>query len=169
MRIAVVFKSLSGNTAFLARAVREMLKEENIVYFGEPQEGIEAEVYFIGSWTDKGTCAVEIATFMQGLREKKIAYFGTAGFGGSDAYYQSIYSRVKENADSSNQWIGCFFCQGRMPAGVRKRYEQGLLEHPDDRRLMESLENFDRALAHPDENDRENVKKWAKGIAGQLE
>lgn len=116
MRIAVVFKSLSGNTAFLARAVREMLKEENIVYFGEPQEGIEAEVYFIGSWTDKGTCAVEIATFMQGLREKKIAYFGTAGFGGSDAYYQSIYSRVKENADSSNQWIGCFFCQGRMPA-----------------------------------------------------
>lgn len=163
-KIAIIYKSGTGNTKLIAKAVAEALSGEEVVYFGEPEEGIEADIYIVGSWTDKGTCVKEIAGFLRNLRGRKIAYFGTAGFGGSEEYYETLYNRVAEQIDESNELIGHFFCQGRMPMSVRNRYVQMIQEHPDDKKMQVSLENFDRALSHPDERDLEEVKEWAKGI-----
>ena len=34
-------------------------------------------------------------------------------------------------------------------------------ENPEDKNLAVSIENFDKALSHPDKNDIENAKKFA--------
>ena len=41
--------------------------------------------------------------------------------------------RVKKNINDTNQILGYFYCQGKMPIGIRSRYEQLIKEHPEDR------------------------------------
>ena len=168
MKIAIVYKSFSGNTKIVAEAIREALKDHNVIYFGEPEHAADADLYIIGSWTDKGMCAKEISGFVQKLRGKKIAYFGTAGFGGSEEYYRTLYQRVCALIDGSNELPGYFFCQGKMPMGVRDRYVKMLQEHPEDKKLQVSIENFDQALSHPDEKDLSDAKAWITDLISRL-
>ena len=80
--------------------------------------------------------------------------FGTAGFGGAPAYFDQILGRVKENLAPGVQVIGTYMCQGKMPQSVRDRY-QGMEDSP---RRTAMLENFDRALSHPDDADLLRLK-----------
>ena len=94
MKIAIVYASETGNTAQIAQAIREGCQGHEIVAFGPlPRDVGEAELIFVGSWTDKGTCAPAVKEFLQGLHGKRVALFGTAGFGGSDAYFDQLAAR----------------------------------------------------------------------------
>ncbi len=50
-------------------------------------------------------------------------------------------------------------CQGKMPPSVRERYMKMKVqpEHPEN--IDALIENFDRALSHPDGNDLERLRK----------
>ena len=90
---------------------------------------------------------------------KKIFLFGTAGFGGSEAYFKRILDKTKESLDASNTVVGEFMCQGKMPQSVRERYEK-MKEQPDHMPNIDAMiENFDKALAHPDDNDLNTLKQ----------
>lgn len=169
MKIAIVYQSLTGNTKALAEAMKEGLKGQEIVYFGEPAESVEADLYLVGSWTDKGLCQERVTQYLKSLKGKKLAYFGTVGFGGSQEYYQMLFQRVKELVDGSNQILGYFYCQGKMPQSVRQRYEAMEKERPGDPQIQASLENFDRALSHPDAQDLEQAKEWAEKMVSLAE
>ena len=91
MKIAIVFDSRTNNTRMLAEAIQETLEDKDIVYFGKAAEDIEADIYFVGSWTDKGCCSEEIQVFLKSLKNRFIAYFETAGFGGSKEYFSRLY------------------------------------------------------------------------------
>ncbi|HCX92754.1 MAG TPA: hypothetical protein DGZ34_08800, partial [Lachnospiraceae bacterium] len=47
-----------------------------------------SELLYIGFWTDKGNADNETLTLLSTLKNRRIFLFGTAGFGGSDAYFQ---------------------------------------------------------------------------------
>lgn len=160
MRVAVMYKSLTGNTKLLAEAVKSALAEGDVVYFGKPDAAVEADLYFIGSWTDKGMCDGEIAELLKTMEQKKIAFFGTAGYGGSEEYYHMLTERVKGVIPSSNEVLGSFYCQGKMPMAVRNKFVAMMREHPEDKKLEVSIQNFDEALTHPDEGDLMRVKEW---------
>lgn len=38
MKIAIVYKSITGNTKLLAEAIKEEVPKADIVYFGEPKK-----------------------------------------------------------------------------------------------------------------------------------
>lgn len=96
---------------------------------------------------------------MKRLKNKKIFLFGTAGFGESEAYFQKVLDRVKESIDESNSIIGTYMCQGKMPMAVRERYEK-MKQQPNPAPNLDGLiRNFDRALAHPDDHDLEELKQ----------
>lgn len=42
MKIAIVYSSNTGNTKIIAEAIKEELSNEDIVYFGKPENNIEA-------------------------------------------------------------------------------------------------------------------------------
>lgn len=164
MKVAIIYSSITGNTKLLAETIKNEIKEE-LVYFGKPiNEEIDADIYFIGSWTNKGDASNDIINFLKELKNKKIAYFGTAGYGGSTTYYDTLFSRVKQYIDSSNTILGCFYCQGKMPIQIKERYIKMITENPNDKNLEVSLKNFENALTHPDKNDLENIKKWVNKI-----
>ena len=47
--------------------------------------------------------------------------------------------------------VGRFMCQGQMPPSVRERYVR--MAEKDPGRFAPMIENFDRAVGHPDEGD----------------
>lgn len=168
MKVAVFYKSLTGNTGLLAREIEKALEGHQVIYCEKAEECPKADLYLVGSWTDKGTCCQEVAEFLKGLENQKIAWFGTAGFGGSQEYYNNLFERVKEGIPASNQLLGSFYCQGKMPEAVRNRYAAMLKEHPEDKKLQASIENFDRAKSHPDETDLENFRSWVRQMAEKV-
>ena len=150
MSYAIVYSSRTGNTAMLARAVREALPQEDCRYFGAPApQALAADTVYVGFWTDKGTCDEPTARFLQSLTDQKVFLFGTAGFGGAPAYFQQILDRVKANLAPGVQVTGTYMCQGKMPQAVRDRY--AAMEESPRRTAM--LANFDQALSHPDQED----------------
>ena len=156
MSYAIVYSSRTGNTALLAKTIREILGEETCVYFGPPApQALAAETIYAGFWTDRGTCDEEMAQFLQSLTDQSVFLFGTAGFGGAPAYYDQILERVQANLKGSVRLMGRYMCQGQMPQAVRTRYE-GMEDSP---RRTAMLENFDRALGHPDARDLEQLRR----------
>ena len=159
-RYSIVFNSPTGNTKKLADTIYAVLPKENCDYFGAPKEGgLYSEMLYIGFWTDKGNADKSTLTLLSTLKGKKIFLFGTAGFGGSDAYFQKILDHVKRSIDSSNSVVGEYMCQGKMPPSVRERYMKmkAQPEHPES--IDALIENFDRALSHLDGNDLERLRK----------
>ena len=150
MSYAIVYSSPTGNTALLAQAVREALPQAECRYFGGPDDqALSAERIYVGFWTDKGTCDEQTARFLERLTDQQVFLFGTAGFGGAAAYFDQILGRVQEKLGPAVQVVGTYMCQGKMPPAVRRRYEA----MEDSPRRAAMLENFDRAVSHPDEQD----------------
>lgn len=84
---SIIFSSMTGNTRKLADKIHEILPKESCDYFGTADaQGIKSELLYIGFWTDKGNADSDTLDFLSKLKNKKIFLFGTAGFGGSDAY-----------------------------------------------------------------------------------
>ena len=191
---SIVFSSRTGNTAELAEAVRAALPEgacecfgsvdgdgncdcdtgcagdgdRNGSSFGSSTGTIPAsETLFVGFWTNQGVADQAAQKLLEQLKDRKIFLFGTAGFGGSEAYFQAILDKTKAFIDDSNTVIGTFMCQGKMPHSVRERYVK-MKEQPDHMPNLDAMiENFDKALFHPDANDLEKLANLVSEIFGQ--
>lgn len=159
-RYSIIFNSKTGNTRKLADAIHEALPQENCDLFGVAKGDIPAsETLYIGFWTDKGSADKATAELLAKLKNRKIFLFGTAGFGGSKEYFTSILDNVKKLIDESNTVVGEYMCQGRMPDSVRERYIK-MKEQPDHMPNLDMLiENFDKALSHPDAADLDRLQK----------
>ena len=150
MKYAIVYSSKTGNTAQLAQAVQATLPSGDCLYFGFPaSQALQADLIFVGFWTDKGTCDSQTAAFLQTLTSQSVFLFGTAGFGGEEAYFQRILTAVQTNLAPGVTVVGSFMCQGKMPKEVRRRYEA--MEDSPRRDML--LTNFDLAVSHPDSSD----------------
>ena len=163
-RYSIIFSSLTGNTGQLAETIRAVLPAEDCDYFGAPETAeLYSEMLYVGFWTDKGNADCAALGLLSKLRGKKVFLFGTAGFGGSAAYFQKILDHVKQSVDPSNTVVGEYMCQGKMPQSVRDRYMKmkAQPEHPAN--IDALIENFDRALSHPDEDDLERLRKIILG------
>ena len=95
---------------------------------------------------------------LEKLKNKRIFLFGTAGFGGDEEYFKEILANTKKSISGSNITVGEYMCQGKMPQTVRERYiKMKSLPNPVPNLDM-LIENFDRALSHPDENDLKRLR-----------
>ena len=167
MKYAIVYSSRTGNTRMLAETIRAALPENDCIYFGPPDAAaLAAGRIYAGFWTDRGTCDSETAAFLQSITCGEVYLFGTAGFGGMQEYFDKILHRAEENLRDGVSLIGSFMCQGKMPLSVRQRYEKmresGGARIPNVQGL---IDNFDRALTHPDSGDLEALKKSVQELS----
>ena len=159
-KYSILVSSVTGNTKALADAIYEVLPKEYCDFYGNAKAQVpQSEILYIGFWTDKGNADNKTLELLSKLKNKKIFLFGTAGFGGSNTYFNKILEQVRQSIDSSNEVIGAYMCQGKMPQSVRDRYIK-MKENPEHPANLDMLiENFDRALSHPDADDLERLKK----------
>ena len=160
MRYAIVFSSKTGNTKLLADTLHDSLPQDACSYFGAPDPAaLDADTLYVGFWTDKGKADESSSDFLKQLRGKQVFLFGTAGFGGSEEYFNKILKAVQKDLHSSNTVFGCYMCQGKMPMSVRQRYENMKKQPLHLPNLDAMIENFDKALSHPDADDLERLKQ----------
>ena len=119
---SIVFSSLTGNTKKLADVIHETLPKNECDYFGTIEAQVpQSKLLYVGFWTDKGNADHKTLELLSKLKNKKIFLFGTAGFGGSDVYFQKILGQIRQSIDSSNVIVGEYMCQGKMPQSVNGR------------------------------------------------
>lgn len=158
MTEAIIYDSLSGNTESLAKEIKSIKKNAYYEKINNKliEELPEYDIYYIGSPIIKGICTDKIKRLLQKIENKKIFLFITTGYKGED-YYESLTRRILEIIPKSNQILGIFLCQGKMQDAVKERYIKLIQEHPEDKNLKVSLENFEQAKPHPDENDKKDL------------
>lgn len=158
MTEAIIYDSLSGNTESLAKEIKSIKKNAYYEKINDKliEELLEYDIYYIGSPIIKGMCTDKIKRLLQKIENKKIFLFITTGYKGED-YYESLTRRILEIIPKSNQILGTFLCQGKMQDAVKERYIKLIQEHPEDKNLKVSLENFEQAKTHPDENDKKDL------------
>ena len=155
MSYSIVYSSRTGNTALLAQALKETLPQADCLYYGAPDaKALAAQTIYVGFWTDKGTCDADTAQFLQNLTHQQVFLFGTAGFGGNDAYFSQILERVQALLPEAAECVGSYMCQGKMPHRVRARSHATA----DSPQCPTMPDNFDRALSHPDDADLLRLK-----------
>ena len=160
MKIAVTYSHPNGNTQLLSECVLNILGKNNVVYFGEPcEEMLNADRFYIGFWTDKGTADNISLEFLSKLNYKEIFLFGSAGFGVDEKYFNKVLTSIKKNIDKSNKIIGEFMCQGKMKMQVKQRYLALKQSDNPPSNINMMIDNFDKALTHPDKYDYEKLSK----------
>lgn len=169
MKTIILYDSITGNTEILGETIASMFSPKEVLYCGQIRDCSitnlpEVDLYFIGSWTNRGDLVLGIQNVLQTLHHKKIVLFGTCGFGGSSEYFETLKNRFKHWIPEDNEYLGCFLCQGKMPVSVKERYVKMIKDHPDDQKLQVSLKNFEEALTHPDDQDLKQLKEFIRGI-----
>ena len=161
---SIIFSSATGNTKLLAETIHQNLPREGCAYFG-PWNGElpTSPTVYVGFWTDKGNADRNTLALLGQLRNKKVFLFGTAGFGQSQTYFEQVLGAVRGDLDGSNQVIGEYMCQGKMPQAVKDQYlrMKAQPEHPQN--LDALIANFDLALSHPDKEDLEKLGQMVQG------
>ena len=159
MKYAIVYSSRTGNTKLLAETIRAALPAEDCIYCGAPDSAaLAAERIYAGFWTDKGACDEQTAAFLKTLTDQELFLFGTAGFGESQDYFDKVLERTRQHLSDGVRLAGSFMCQGKMPMAVRERYEKLLNSPAKIPNIQGMIENFDKALRHPDQQDLEQLK-----------
>lgn len=170
MQYEILFVSKTGNTEKLAKVIFEAIpdKSKEIQRLDGDTELDLAETYFIGFWTNRGTCSFEVLDYISELHGKNIALFGTCGMGNDPAYYQRIEKQVSAFIPEDNQYLGAFMCQGKMPMNIRHKYEDELEHGENDSFTRKMMRNFDEALLHPNQDDYDRAKKFVEEIMLKL-
>ena len=169
----VLYESETGNTKKIATEIFSALPgmSKDLINFQERDHFPEALVYFVGFGVHQGTCSLSLGHFLSGLSDKNIALFGTCGAGNHSEYFRSIENSAKIWIEDDNHYLGAFFCQGKMPLSVRKKYEAMLLNSPDrtKEQLEKQLRNFDEAMVHPDRNDYSHADAFVRCCLAQVD
>lgn len=168
MAYALVVDSKTGNTRKLADAIGKALEIEPVsVDAPEAMGGIAAaDTVLVGFWCDKGDCSPAAATVLKGLSGKRVFLFGTAGFGGSPAYFERVLGSVKGHLPADAELLGEIMCQGRIDPAARGKWEAVLEKNPADPRAKMMLKTFDAAEKHPTDQDVTRVVTAAKKALG---
>ena len=131
--------------------------QERGVEFGSHVQGAVSYTH-LDVYKRQGTKSVLRATSSaQRARGRKAAPVSYTHL--TTSYFETILHRVSGHLHDSAQVIGTYMCQGKMPMSVRARYEKMLASPDHAPNLPMMIENFDRALSHPDADDLAQLKE----------
>ena len=165
MKYAIYYNSATGNTKMLADHICSQIKEDCLYNGNADVPKIEeADLIFVGFWTDKGRCSDPVIELLRRIKNKKLFLFGTAGFGGSPEYFERILSNVEKYIDPTCEVVGHYMCQGKMPMSVRDRYQKMYDSDPQNEQFQSLLKNFDQAWEHPNQEDLDTLTIQLKSM-----
>ena len=161
-KFVVIYASETGNTRQIAEEIFSAIRAENksLIDIRSFDGTLDADVWFVGFWVNHSTCSLEIIDLLSSLHGKHVVLFGTCGLSGSDHYYKRVEKNVQAFLPEDNNYLGSFFCRGKMPSEIRRRYEEARGTYRDTEKdavcddvLERMIASFDDALSHPDKQD----------------
>lgn len=168
----VLYSSNTGNTKMVATSVFNALPgtAKELCDFKDFHYDKEAKLYFIGFWTNRGSCDISVLNLLSSLHGKKVALFGTCGMGNTPAYFHAVAGNVAAFIPEDCEFMGSFLCLGRMPAQILSKYEMLKKENPAEcASIQQLIRTFNEASSHPDENDLIGAQNFVDTILNHCE
>lgn len=117
MKILVTYSSVTGNTKLVATKLFEYLKEDNdvdILKMIQAKNIDNYDVIFIGFWINKATANKEAYRFIEKIKNRRIALFGTIGANPDSEHGKLAKKNIDALVDKSNDYIGSFLVNGKV-------------------------------------------------------
>lgn len=120
MKTLIVYSSRTGNTQKVADAIAEVLPGCALHPVDSAPPADAFDFVCIGYWVDKGGPDAAARAYMEGVRGKTVALFGTLGAWPDSDHARDCRSRGEEclGGDRGNTVLGTFLCQGKIDPGV---------------------------------------------------
>ncbi|MGE4292637.1 MAG: flavodoxin family protein [Desulfovibrio sp.] len=160
MPLLVVYSSRTGNTRQVAEAALEALPGQAVVVPVEDApdpDGFAAVA--VGFWVDRGRPDAKAAAFMETLKGRDVAAFGTLG-ARPDSEHAGDVRRATEEMLHGNRFLGSYLCQGRIDPRIIEAMERSG-HHP---MTPERKANIEEAERHPDQTDLENAQAFFRTV-----
>lgn len=169
MKYSIVYSTHTNNAVKLADAISSQIDPKDLVFkgklLGSPKEVLDSDIIFVGFWTTANSCDKGVQNYLSSLRNKKVALFGSCGFGlKKDGHFDVVKNNVTKFLDPSNQLLGFYLCLGEIG---EKFVQAALLSNGkpgEDFHFPKYREHYKDDLGHPTEEELEALKTWTKTI-----
>ncbi len=163
MKILIGYSTKTGNTQKIAEAISLSLPEAELLNI-QNIKNLDYDLFIIGGWIDKGTFDMDTLSFIEKIKDKKIAYFFTLGAATTSPHAQNCINNIDDIfLKNNNTILKRYFCQGAIdPKLIEKMLTlpAGHVMSP----TKERMENWKVASTHPNEKDLECASIVFKNI-----
>lgn len=166
MSYSVIYSTHTDNVIKLAGQIEASLGKDGLLFDGRveaaPEFAKDADVVFVGFWTTKNSADSKIADLLKTLKGKKIALFGTCGFGSDEKHFTIVKNNVLKLVDPSSQVLGFFICPGRIGYEYVAKAKEANGDPKVDFHFPSYLKFYQEDEGHPNSEDLTKVSVWAK-------
>jgi len=157
-KILITYLSWTGNTKKVAEALFEELEGEKVIKkVGEIQNLAEYDLIFIGFPVHSHSVPIKIEQLLKKIPTgKKIALFSTHGSLTGSRLSREALEHASTLAAKS-KILGTFSCRGK----VSQEAMEALSKSPEHKAWVEMAAS---AKTHPDKNDLDDARSFAKWI-----
>lgn len=155
MKTLVIYSSLTGNTKKVAEAMAEVMPECTVLPVEEAPASVqEYDLVAVGYWVDKGMPDGKTRSWLGGVENARLAFFGTLGAWPDSDHAKECMAHGEKFAlepERGNTVLGSWLCQGRIdPRILEVMAKMAGNIHPmtEERRAR-----IAEAAKHPDDDD----------------
>lgn len=155
MKTLVIYSSLTGNTKKVAEAMAEVMPECTVLPVEEAPASVqEYDLVAVGYWVDKGMPDGKTRSWLGGVENARLAFFGTLGAWPDSDHAKECMAhgeRLALEPERGNTVLGSWLCQGRIdPRILEVMAKMAGNIHPmtEERRAR-----IAEAAKHPDDDD----------------
>lgn len=162
MKVLVAYYSESGNTEKVARAIYESVQEEKTIKkIAEVESLAGYDLVFIGFPVQSHSVPVKAMSIFSMLAAgQKVALFSSHGsLRGGELPRQAIEHAL--GLSGKAMILGTFGCRGRVSDNIIS----ALMKKPEHKAWAEEAQG---AARHPDENDLEDARVFAKQMLSKV-
>ena len=169
MKYSVIYSTHTDNAVKLASRIVTALGSDDLVFDGKvagcPQFALDADLIFVGFWTTANSCDKLVQALLAKLSHRRIALFGTCGFGSDQAHFDLVKKNVLSFVPADAKVEGFYLVNGRIGQDFVQRAlaSNGAagedFHYPNFRKFY--------AQGHPTEQELVACADWAKEIAAK--
>ncbi|WP_294554755.1 flavodoxin family protein [uncultured Mailhella sp.] len=170
MKTLIVYSSLTGNTKKVAEAIAAVLPGCDLLPVEEAPASVEGyDLVALGYWVDRGMPDGRTRTWLGGVKNARLAFFGTLGAWPDSDHAKECMKKGEELAlvpERGNEVYGSWLCQGKIdPRVLEAMARMAGNVHP---MTPERKARIEEAAKHPDEDDCRRAQAFFRGILEKM-
>lgn len=169
MKYEVAYFSKSGNSTSLAKAIANILPTENTKLTDLAQDEMSggADFNFIGFDVIDGPIPLRVMDALDHAEDKVLILFATCCMVPSENIKATVERKVQPFIPDDCDYRGLFLCAGHPSESLLRNFEEQIKIQPNNLDIHSALENCQKAIGHPDENDVENLMRFIQSVLPQ--
>ena len=168
MSYSVIYSTHTDNAVKLASRIVTALGDEELVFDGKvagcPDFALEADTVFVGFWTTANSCDKLVQNLLAKLKGKRIALFGTCGFGSDQAHFDLVKKNVLSFVDPTSTVAGFYLVNGRIGQGFVRAAIESAGAAGEDFHYPSFRQFWQEDAGHPTQAELEACAAWAQGV-----